>query len=121
MREREVENALRNMGDLKKEMQKNLKRHFFNVMDSVDDGIGERGMELEFNILPEDVEIYIRDSLFVSYVHGHVKSVYNNIAEYENMEDFWEDFWDDCVEDGVDDINDISPRTLSKIKKALGV
>lgn len=26
----------------------------------------------------------------------------------------------DSVEDGIDDINDISPRTLSKIKKALG-
>lgn len=117
MREREIENALRNMGDLKKGMQKNLKRHFFNVMDSVDDGIGEKGMDLEFNILPEDVEVYIRDTLFVSYVHGHVKSVYNNMVEYEDMKELWSD----CVEDGVDDIDDISPRTLSKIKKALGV
>ena len=117
MREREIENALRNMSDLKKEMQKNLKRHFFNVMDSVDDGIGEKGMELEFNILPEDVEIYIRDTLFVSYVHRHVKSVYDHIRDYENTKDLWSD----CVESGVDDINDISPRTLSKIKKALGV
>ena len=117
MREREIENALRNMGDLKKEMQKNLKRHFFNVMDSVDDGIGERGMELEFNILPEDIEVYIRDSLFVSYIHGHVKSVYNNMVEYEDMKDFW----NDCVEDGVDDLTKVSYRTLSKVKKALGV
>lgn len=117
MREREVENALRNMGDLKKEMQKNLKRYFFNVMDSVDEGIGERGMELEFDILPEDIEVFIRDSLFVSYVHGYIKSVYDHIRDYEDMKELWSD----CVEDGVDDINDISPRTLSKIKKALGV
>lgn len=119
MREKEIENALRNMSDLKKEMQRNLKRHFFNVLDSVDDGIGEKGMELEFNTLPEDVEIYIRDSLFVSYVHGHIKSVYNNMVDYEDED--MKEFWNDCVEDGVDDINDISPRTLSKIKKALGV
>lgn len=117
MREREIENALRKMGDLKDEMQRNLKRHFFNVMDSVDDGIGEKGMELEFNILPEDVEIFIRDTLFVSYVHGFIKSVYDHIRDYEDMKDLWSD----CVEDGVDGINDISPRTLSKIKKALGV
>lgn len=119
MREKEIENALRKMGDLKDEMQRNLKRQFFNVLDSVDDGIGEKGMELEFNILPEDVEIYIRDTLFVSYVHGHIKNVYNHILDYdyENMKEFWSD----CVEDGVDDINDISPRTLSKVKKALGV
>lgn len=117
MREREIENALRKMGDLKDEMQKNLKRRFFNVLDSVDDGIGEKGMELEFNFFPEDMEIYIRDTLFVSYVHGHIKSVYNNMEDYEDMKEFWSD----CVEDGVDDINDISPRTLSKVKKALGV
>jgi hypothetical protein len=86
-------------------------------MDSVDEGFSEKGMDLEFNILPEDIEVYIRDTLFVSYVHGRIKSVYNNMAEYENMKDFW----NDCVEDGVDDINDISPRTLSKIKKALEV
>lgn len=117
MREREVENALRKMSDLKDEMQRNLKRHFFNVLDSVDDGIGEKGMELEFNVFPEDIEVDIRDSLFVSYVHGHIKSVYDNILDYEDMKEFW----NDCVEDGIDDINDISLRTLSKIKKALGV
>lgn len=117
MREREIENALRNMGDIKKEMQKNLKRHFFNVMDSVDDGIGEKGMELEFNILPEDVEVYIRDTLFASYVHGYIKSVYDHIRYYEDMNELWSD----CVEDGVDDLTKVSYRTLSKIKKALGV
>lgn len=117
MREREIENALRKMGDLKNEMQRNLKRQFFNVLDSVDDGIGERGMELEFNVLPEDIEVYIRDTLFVSYVHGHVKSVYNNMVEYEDMKELWSD----CVEDGIDDIDDISPKILSKVKKALGV
>lgn len=117
MKEREIENALRKLGDLKDEMQRNLKRHFFNVMDSVEEGIGERGMELEFNILPEDVEIYIKDTLFVSYVHGYIKSVYDHIRDYEDMKELWSD----CVEDGVDDINDISPRTLSKVKKALGV
>lgn len=119
MREREIENALRKMGDLKDEMQRNLKRHFFNVLDSVDDGIGEKGMGLEFNTFPEDMEIFIRDTLFVSYVHGHIKSVYNNIVDYEDED--MKDLWNDCVEDGVDDINNISPRTLSKIKKALGV
>ena len=117
MREREIENALRKMSDLKDEMQRNLKRHFFNVLDSVEDGIGEKGMELEFNILPEDVEIYIRDTLFVSYVHGYIKSVYDNILDYETMKELWSD----CVEDGVDDIDNISPRTLSKVKRALGV
>lgn len=117
MREREIENALRNMGDLKKEMQKNLKKHFFNVMDSVDEGFSEKGMDLEFNILPEDVEIYIRDTLFVSYVHGYIKSVYDHIRDYEDMKDLWSD----CVEDGIDDIDYISLRTLSKVKKALGV
>lgn len=117
MREREIENALRKMGDLKNEMQGNLKRHFFNVMDSVDDGIGEKGMELEFNILPEDVEVYIRDTLFVSYVHGYIKSVYDHVRDYSSMEDLW----NDCVEDGVDNIDDISLRTLSKIKRVLGV
>lgn len=117
MREREIENALRKMGDLKDEMQRNLKRHFFNVMDSVDEGIGEKGMELEFNILPEDIEVYIRDTLFVSYVHGYIKSVYDHIRDFETMKELW----GDCVEDGVDDIDNISLRTLSKVKKALAV
>lgn len=117
MRERDIENALRNMGDLKKEMRRNLNRHFFNVMDSVDDGIGEKGMELEFDILPEDIEVYIRDTLFVSYVHGYIKSVYDHIRDYEDMKELWSD----CAESGVDGLNDISPRTLSKVKKALGV
>lgn len=117
MREREIENALRKLGDLKDEMQRNLKRYFFNVMDSVEDGIGEKGMELEFNILPEDVEIHIRDTLFVSYVHGYIKSVYDHVRYYDSMEDLWSD----CVGIGVDDIDDISPRVLSKIKRVLGV
>lgn len=117
MRERDIENALRNMGDLKKEMSRNLNKHFRNVMDSVDEGFSEKGMDLEFNILPEDVEIYIRDTLFASYVHGTIKSVYDHILDFETMNELWSD----CVENGVDDIDDISPRTLYKIKKALGV
>ena len=117
MREREIENALRNMGDLKKEMSRNLNKHFRNVMDSVDEGFSERGMGLEFDILPEDVETLIRDTLFVSYVHGTIKSVYDHILDFETMNELWSD----CVENGVDDIDDISPRTKLKVKGALGI
>ena len=117
IKERDLEKALGKLSDLKLEMAKNLKRQFFNVLDSVDEGIGEKGMELEFDIFPEDMEVNIRDTLFVSYVREQVKCAYNDIIDYETMEDIW---WF-CGENGVDDVRKVSSRTLATVKKALGL